>query len=266
MSDPVEPVNVDVLIVGAGISGIGMAWHLQQKCPGLSYTILEAREAIGGTWDRFQYPGIRSDSDMYTFGFAFRPWTAGGAFADGPAIREYVRATATDNGIDQHIRFGHRVASADFDTKTARWHVETERGEVFSARFLTMCSGYYRYDRGYEPTFPGAEDFAGTIVHPQQWDPAFDYANKRVIIIGSGATAVTMVPAMAEGAAHVTMLQRSPSFIAAQPSRDTIAQFLKAVLPAGLAHRTTRMKNVLRAIFFYELSQRFPEFVKNGVL
>ncbi|NNE70181.1 MAG: NAD(P)/FAD-dependent oxidoreductase [Rhodothermales bacterium] len=261
--------HVDVLIIGAGISGIGCAWHLQKSCPDQSYAILEARDALGGTWDLFRYPGIRSDSDMYTFGFAFRPWTAGEAFADGPSIREYVRSTARDNRIDGRIRYGHRMTQASFDSASARWtvHADTADGPAtYTARFLVNCSGYYNYARGHEPEFEGASDFRGPIVHPQKWTEDIDVAGKRVVIIGSGATAVTMVPALAEKAAHVTMLQRSPTYIAAQPGRDAVAEFLKEVLPPGLAHRVARMKNVLRAIFFYELSQRYPEFVRRGVL
>lgn len=272
---PVTPVprhatpEVDVLIIGAGISGIGCAWHLQKSCPEQSYAILEARDAIGGTWDLFRYPGIRSDSDMYTFGFSFRPWTAGEAFADGPSIREYVRGTASDNGIVQYIRFGHRMTTAAFDSSTATWTVtaETPGGpRVYTARFLVNCSGYYNYAQGHEPAFEGASSFEGATVHPQKWNDDLDVTGKRVVIIGSGATAVTMVPALAKTAKHVTMLQRSPTYIAAQPSRDVVAEFLKEVLPADLAHRVARMKNVLRAIFFYELSQRYPEFVRKGVL
>lgn len=263
--------HFDVLVVGAGVSGIAAGYHLQKRCPDRSYAILEAREAMGGTWDLFCYPGIRSDSDMYTFGYAFRPWTSGKVFADGPAIRHYVKDTAERHDIESHIRYRHRVVSADWDGKSARWTVTVERGEegaraVYTCGFLMMCSGYYRYDKGYLPAFEGMEDFTGRIVHPQHWPEDLDYAGKRVAIIGSGATAVTLVPAMAETAAHVTMVQRSPSYIAARPMRDRIADGLRKVLPGGLAYRLTRAKNVLLTIYFYQLSQRFPEFVKRQVM
>lgn len=263
--------HFDVLIVGAGISGIAAAYHLQTRSPDRSYAILEAREAIGGTWDLFRYPGIRSDSDMYTFGFAFRPWTDGKVFADGPAIREYVSDTARRNGIEANIRFGTRVAHANWDSETARWTVRTERGAdgkstSFTCNFLMMCSGYYRYDQGHMPEFAGMEDFSGAIIHPQLWPEAVDYAGKRVVIIGSGATAVTLVPAMAEQAAHVTMLQRSPTYIAARPSRDGFADFMRKILPSKIAYSVTRAKNVLLTIYVYELSQRWPGFVKRQVI
>ncbi len=262
--------DLDVLIVGAGLSGIGAAYHLQTRCPGRSYAILEARNAIGGTWDLFRYPGIRSDSDMYTFGYAFRPWTGGKAFADGPSIRQYVRDTASENGIDRHIRFGHTVASANWDSATARWQViaidAAGAEQVFTARFVMLCSGYYRYEQGYLPEFAGYADFRGAIAHPQHWDSELDYTGKKVVIIGSGATAVTLVPAMAESAGHVTMLQRSPTYIAARPSRDAIAETLRKALPAKLAYLLARIKNIGLAIYVYQLSQRWPGFVKKAVI
>jgi len=263
--------HFDVLIVGAGISGIAAAYHLQTRSPDRSYAILEARDAIGGTWDLFRYPGIRSDSDMHTFGFAFRPWTDGKVFADGPAIREYVSDTARRNGIEENIRFGTRVTHADWDSEAARWTVRTERGEnglagSFTCNFLMMCSGYYRYDHGYMPEFAGLEDFSGDVIHPQIWPENVDYAGKRVVIIGSGATAVTLVPAMADKAAHVTMLQRSPTYIAARPSRDGFADFMRSILPEKIAYSVTRAKNVLLSIYVYQLSQRFPGFIKRQVI
>src|SRR3954470_9819519 len=214
--------HFDVLIVGAGLSGIGAAHHLQTECPGRTYAILEAREASGGTWDLFRYPGIRSDSDMLTLGYSLRPWKEAKAIADGPSILSYVRETASENGIDRHIRYRHKVIAASWSTDEARWTVEIERGGPngdapetveMTCNFLHMCSGYYRYDEGYKPDFPGTERFRGEIVHPQEWREDIDYAGKRVIVIGSGATAVTLVPAMAQTAAHVTMLQRSPSYV-----------------------------------------------------
>jgi monooxygenase len=259
--------HFDVLIVGAGISGIGAGCHLQKRCPGKSYAILEGRADIGGTWDLFRYPGIRSDSDMYTLGYSFRPWTQPKAIADGPAILEYLKDTAKTYGIDQHIRFGHRVKSAAWSSQDARWTVEAERGPQrepvrFTCNFLFMCSGYYNYAEGYTPQFPGTETFAGRIVHPQKWTEDIDYAGKRVVVIGSGATAVTIVPEMAKTAAHVTMLQRSPTYVISLPAEDFIANGLRRVLPLKLAYLLTRWKNVLFGMLFFQLSRRRPEIIK----
>ncbi|MGP1274123.1 MAG: flavin-containing monooxygenase [Caulobacterales bacterium] len=261
--------EVDVVIVGAGISGIGTAWHLQHRLPGVTYAILEARSQIGGTWDLFRYPGIRSDSDMYTFGYNFRPWVDGKVFADGPSIRRYVTDTAREAGIDRHIRFESRVVSADWDSVSARWHVVTDGPggrKTLTGRFLMICSGYYRYDQGYMPEFEGLSDFAGEVIHPQKWPEGHDYSGKKVVIIGSGATAVTLVPAMADAAAHVTMLQRSPSYIAARPSRDAIADAMRKVLPGRLAYTLSRAKNVALAMLFFNLARRWPDFVRRGVI
>lgn len=261
--------ELDVLIIGAGLSGIGAAHHLQQRCPGRSYAILESRAAMGGTWDLFRYPGIRSDSDMYTFGYAFRPWTGGKAFADGPSIRDYIESTAREGGIDEHIRYGHRVVAADWNSETARWTVTAEHeGERvrFVCRFLMLCSGYYRYDHGYMPDFEGQADFRGEIVHPQLWPEGLDYAGKRVVVIGSGATAVTLVPAMADTAAHVTMVQRSPTYIASRPARDAFADVMRRILPGRLAYLLARVKNIALSIYVYQLSRRFPDFVKRQVI
>jgi cation diffusion facilitator CzcD-associated flavoprotein CzcO len=259
--------HFDVLIVGAGISGIGAAWHLQNKCPGRSYAILEGRGAIGGTWDLFRYPGIRSDSDMYTLGYSFKPWTNPKAIADGPSILAYLNETARENGIDRKIRFGHWVKRAAWSSETARWTVEVERGEGrelarFSCNFLFVCSGYYDYERGYTPDFPGAASFRGRVVHPQQWSDDVDYAGKRVVVIGSGATAVTLVPSIAETAAHVTMLQRSPTYIVAAPDEDRIANALRRWLPARTAYALTRWKNVLLGMAFFAFCKRAPERAK----
>ena len=259
--------HFDVLIVGAGLSGIAAGYHLQTRCPGRSYAILEGRDAIGGTWDLFRYPGIRSDSDMYTLGYSFKPWEDAKAIADGPAILKYVRDTAAEHGIDRKIRFGHRIVRASWSTPDAKWTVEARRGGTgetvrLSCGFLFMCSGYYDYDAGYTPEFPGAERFAGRIVHPQKWSDDVDYAGKRVVIIGSGATAVTLVPAMAKTAAHVTMLQRSPTYVVARPSEDAMANRLRRWLPAKLAYGITRWKRVLLGMYFFNLCRRDPERVK----
>jgi cation diffusion facilitator CzcD-associated flavoprotein CzcO len=255
--------HFDVLIVGAGLSGIGAAHHLQTRCPDRSFAILEGRERMGGTWDLFRYPGVRSDSDMYTLGYAFRPWQEAKAIADGPAILDYVKDTARQHGIDAKIRFGHRVSRAAWSTPDAKWTVDIERGESnerlqLSCNFLFMCSGYYRYDAGYTPEFAGIEKFKGRVAHPQHWTDDIDYAGKRVVVIGSGATAVTLVPAIAQAAAHVTMLQRSPTYVVARPSQDAIANRLRRLLPARLAYSLTRWKQVLLTMYFFNLCRRNP--------
>ncbi len=257
--------HVDVLIIGAGLSGIGAAHHLQEALPRKSYAILEAREAIGGTWDLFRYPGVRSDSDMHTLGYRFRPWVDRKAIADGPAILSYVRETASDAGIDRHIRFGHKVLRAEWSTPRARWTVYAEHaGEevVIESDFLFYCGGYYSYDEGFTPHFEGVQRFGGTIVHPQHWPEDLDYTGKRVVVIGSGATAVTLVPAMAAQAAHVTMLQRSPTYVISMPGEDPIAIALRRVLPDKAAYFLTRWKNVASQALVYNLSRRRPNFVR----
>jgi len=259
--------HFDVLIVGAGIAGIGAAHHLQERCPGKAYAILEAREDIGGTWDLFRYPGIRSDSDMHTLGYRFRPWTEAKSIADGPAILRYVRQTAADGGIDRHIRLRHRVIGADWSSVDNRWTVEAERADsgetaTFTCDFLFMCSGYFRYDQGYMPEFPGIERFGGRVVHPQHWPEDLDYAGKRVVVIGSGATAVTLVPAMAKDAGHVTMLQRSPTYVVSLPGEDPIANRLRGMLGDRAAYAIVRWKNVFLQAFSYRLSRRRPELMK----
>jgi monooxygenase len=263
--------SVDVLVVGAGISGIGAGYHLQTYCPGKSYLILEGRDDLGGTWDLFRYPGIRSDSDMHTLGFSFRPWKEAKAIADGPSIKKYLRETARDYGIDKHIRYQHRVRRAAWDSETARWTVDVERGPEkerlqISCNFLFMASGYYDYAEGYTPEFAGREAFQGTIVHPQHWPEALDYRGKRVIVIGSGATAVTLVPEMAKDAAHVTMLQRSPTYMVSRPSQDKVANGLRKVLPSRVAYGLTRWKNVLFGMYFYKKTRTNPEGVNKWVL
>jgi monooxygenase len=256
--------HFNVVIIGAGLSGIGAAYRLQTRCPRKSYVIFEAREAIGGTWDLFRFPGIRSDSDMFTFSYPFRPWRdADKAISDGATILQYLRDTAREFGIDRKIRFQHRVQSASWSSDDARWLVEgkTATGETFrcTCDFLYGCTGYYRYDAGYEPTFPGSERFRGPLVHPQHWPEDLDYSGKKVVVIGSGATAVTMVPAMAGTAEHVTMLQRSPSYILSLPDHDSLAGKLHRWLPAGAAHRISRWKNILISMGIYQFSRRAPQ-------
>jgi cation diffusion facilitator CzcD-associated flavoprotein CzcO len=263
--DPVE--HIDVLIVGAGLSGIGAGYHLQSQCPQKSYAILEARDCVGGTWDLFRYPGIRSDSDMYTLGYSFRPWESDKSIADGSSILSYVRETARENRIDRKIRFHHRVVRALWSSEDHRWTVEahrTDTGETvhLTADFVLMCSGYYRYDEAYTPEFRGTERFAGQIVHPQFWSDEIDYAGKRVVVIGSGATAVTLVPALAKDAAHVTMLQRSPSYIISLPAEDPLARKARRVLPSRLAYSLIRWKNALLMVLIFQLSRRRPETMK----
>lgn len=261
------PEHFDVLIVGAGISGIGAAHHLGEECPGKSYAILEARGDIGGTWDLFRYPGIRSDSDMHTLGYGFRPWTGAKALADGPSILEYVRQTAREDGSEGRIRFHHRVVGAEWSSEEERWSVEAERSDTgetvrFSCGFLLFCSGYYRYDQGYLPEFPGTERFGGRVIHPQQWPEDLDVTGKRVVVIGSGATAVTLVPALAKDAEHVTMLQRSPTYVVSVPAEDPISKALLRVLPDKLAYAIVRWKNILVQTLIVELSRRRPNFVR----
>jgi cation diffusion facilitator CzcD-associated flavoprotein CzcO len=259
--------ELDVVIVGAGLSGIGAAYRLKTDCPDQRFAVLEARDAIGGTWELFRYPGIRSDSDMFTLSYPFHPWKAAKSIADGPTILSYIRETATRFGIDPYIRFRHRIVAAQWSSGDARWTLDVEVGEQRSprtvrCRFLYLCSGYYRYDAAHIPVFRDADRFGGTIVVPQWWPEDLDYTGKRVVVIGSGATAVTLVPAMSERAAHVTMLQRSPSYIATRPDRDPIADALRSVLPAGVAHQLIRSKNVLLGIAFYQFCRRYPDAAK----
>jgi len=262
--------HFDVLIVGAGLSGIGAAYHLKTLCPGKRYAILEGRGAIGGTWDLFRYPGIRSDSDMHTLGYRFKPWTEAKAIADGPNILNYVRETAAENDIDRHIRFNHQVKRAEWSSEDAAWTVEAERegGERvrLTCNVLMMCSGYYDYAGGYDPAFEGRERFKGDIVHPQTWPEALDYAGKRVVVIGSGATAVTLVPEMAKTAGHVTMLQRSPTYVVSRPAEDAMANWLRARLPAKLAYGIVRWRNVLFAMYFFNSARKKPEQAKAHII
>jgi monooxygenase len=263
--------HFDVLFVGAGLSGVGAAYHLQQGSPGRSYVILEARGAIGGTWDLFRYPGIRSDSDMYTLGYSFRPWEGAKAIADGPSILRYVNDTADRYGIRRHIRFRHHVKRADWSSAEARWVVEAERTDTgervhFSCSWLHMCSGYYNYSEVYDPGFAGQDRFRGTIVHPQFWPEDLDYKGRRVVVIGSGATAVTMVPEMAKDAAHVVMLQRSPTYMVSRPSEDAIANTLRKILPSKLAYAIVRWKNVLLQMFFFNLARKRPAKMKEKII
>ncbi|MGY1744366.1 flavin-containing monooxygenase [Blastococcus sp. SYSU D00695] len=259
--------HVDVLIVGAGLSGVGAACHLERERPGTGYAILEARAAIGGTWDLFRYPGIRSDSDMFTLGYSFRPWTDPQAIADGPSIRRYVEETAREYGVDQRIRYRHRVLSAQWSSADARWTVTAERtdtGETvtLTCSWLSVCSGYYRYDEGFSPRFAGAETFRGQVVHPQHWPEDLDVTGKRVVVIGSGATAVTLVPSLAGQAAHVTMLQRTPTYVISLPGRDKLAESLRRVLPERVVYPVVRWKSLLASMASFQLSRRRPALMR----
>lgn len=254
--------HFDVIVVGAGISGIGAGYHLQTKCPDRSFVILEGRGNLGGTWDLFRYPGVRSDSDMYTLGYSFKPWTDDKSIADAPAILQYLNNTADEHRIREKIRFGHNVRTASWSSTDAKWTVHAETGEgsiaAFTCSFLFLCSGYYDYEEGYMPGFDGVEHFRGRVVHPQRWTSDIDYAGKRVIVVGSGATAVTLVPALAGKAAHVTMLQRSPSYVAMRPSKDRFGVRARRLLPSGLAYRLTRWKNILEGMYVYGISRQAP--------
>jgi cation diffusion facilitator CzcD-associated flavoprotein CzcO len=260
------PDHVDVLIVGAGLSGIGAACHLSRERPETRFTILESRGSMGGTWDLFRYPGIRSDSDMFTLGYDFHPWEEAEAIAGGPAILRYIRSTARDYGVEEKIRYGHRVLRADWSSEDALWRVRAERdgGETveLSCRFLYGCTGYYHYDEGYTPELEGIERFGGTVAHPQHWPEELDYSGKRVVVIGSGATAVTLVPAMAGRAEHVTMLQRSPSYIVSLPNIDPLAEWARRRLSTTAAYSLVRWKNVLVQLGFFNLSRKAPRLVR----
>jgi cation diffusion facilitator CzcD-associated flavoprotein CzcO len=259
--------HLDVLIVGAGLSGIGAGHYLQTECPWADYAIFEARDAIGGTWDLFRYPGIRSDSDMHTLGYSFRPWDGEKSIADGDSILQYIKDTATESGVDTHIRFNHRIISADWSTPDSLWHITAERTDTdetihLTAGFLFSCSGYYRYDHGYLPDFDGMADFAGTIVHPQAWPEGLDVAKKKIVVIGSGATAVTLVPALSRSAAHVTMLQRSPTYIASLPEKSPVVALLRRLLPPKQAGTAAKWFHALVTQAFYQVSRRYPKLVR----
>ncbi len=263
--------HFDVVVVGAGISGIGAGYHLQTMSPNRSYVILEGRDDIGGTWDLFRYPGVRSDSDMHTLGYSFKPWTAEKSIADGPSILQYLRDTVREFGIGRHIRFGHQIARAEWSTENSQWTVNGQRrdtGEAvtFTCGYLFMCSGYYSYKGGYTPEFAGVDHFNGEIVHPQAWPENLDYAGKRVVVIGSGATAMTLIPAMADTAAHVTMLQRSPTYVVAAPDRDAVANAMRKVLPKKLAYKLTRKKNVAFQQMIYKRTRTQPDKVRANLI
>jgi monooxygenase len=264
-TDPMA--HFDVVIVGAGLSGIGAGHYLQTECPWADYAIFEAREAIGGTWDLFRYPGIRSDSDMHTLGYSFRPWDGEKSIADGDSILQYIKDTAHESGVDTHIRFNHRIASANWSTPDSLWRITAERTDTeesfeFTASFLFSCSGYYRYDHGYLPDFAGMADFAGAVVHPQAWPEGLDVTDKTVVVIGSGATAVTLVPALARSASHVTMLQRSPTYIASLPEKSPVVAMLRKILPAQQAGTAAKWFHALMTQAFYRVSRKYPTLVR----
>ncbi|MCY4013442.1 MAG: NAD(P)/FAD-dependent oxidoreductase [Gammaproteobacteria bacterium] len=257
--------HFDVIIVGAGLSGIGAACHLRRECPDVSFLLLEARQAIGGTWDLFRYPGVRSDSDMYTLAFDFKPWRGAKAIAEGAAIREYLGETVREHDIEPHIRFGHRALGASWDTSAARWtlDVESAQGRTrLTAGFLHLCGGYYRYDRGYQPDFPGMAEFSGDIVHPQHWPEALDCTDKQVVVIGSGATAMTLAPALVERGARVTIVQRSPTYVVSAPDPDPLTEALRRWLPGTWAHALTRRRNIALQGLFYRWARRRPQRVR----
>ncbi len=261
----------DVLVVGAGISGIGAGYHLQKKCPGASYVILEGRDKIGGTWDLFKYPGIRSDSDMYTLGFRFKPWKEQEAIADAPSILNYLNETVEQFNIKEKIRFGKYVRNATWSSSSSSWTVDIEdksTNEItqMSCNFIFMCSGYYSYKEGYTPEFKGIEDFKGDVIHPQKWDENYDYSGKKVVVVGSGATAVTLVPEMAKKAGHVTMLQRSPTYVVSAPEKDKMANNLRKYLPLKLSYLIIRWRNILRQQYYFRLCRKYPQVVKRAII
>ena len=264
---PTTVEHLDVLVVGAGLSGICAGHYVQADCPWASYAIFEARDSIGGTWDLFRYPGVRSDSDMFTLGYPFRPWASDRMIVDGGSILQYIKDTAADEGIDEHIRYRHRIVRAEWSSREARWHITVERtdtGETVEVTcgFLLSCSGYYRYDHGYLPDFPGMDRYAGTIVHPQAWPEDLDHAGARVVVIGSGATAVTLVPALAATAAQVTMLQRSPTYVASLPGRNPAVGLIQRVLPDRLSGPIIRWVHAIGTQAAYQLSRRRPNLIK----
>ena len=266
----VLPEHVDVLIVGAGISGIGAGCHLKRDLPGKSFAILEARDAIGGTWDLFRYPGIRSDSDLQTFAYAFKPWTAENAIADGQEIIDYLQETVAEYDLEPHIHFGHKVLAAEWSSAEARWTVRVQRSDTretteVSCGVLFSAAGYYDYEGGFRPEFEGEDELEGTIVHPQHWPQDLDYADKRVVVIGSGSTAITLIPAMADDAAHVTMLQRSPTYVMSLPAKDPIANALMRILPEKTAYRIVRGMNIARQRIVYDLSKKRPALVRRVI-
>ena len=259
--------HFDVLIVGAGLSGIGAGAHLRMECPDKTFAILEGRERSGGTWDLFRYPGVRSDSDMFTLGYSFRPWSDQKAIADGPSILRYIRETSTEYDLDKEIRYEQRVRRAEWSSETSKWTVEVgvspqQETILLTCGFLYLCTGYYEYEQGYTPVWPGFDEYRGTIIHPQKWPDDLDYTDKNILVIGSGATAVTLVPAMAETAEHVTMLQRSPTYIVTMPSKDVVANFFRSLLPAKAAYAAARWKNIVRQAVFYAGAKKYPDAMK----
>ena len=269
--DTMKTTTVDVLVIGAGLSGIGMACHVAKECPSMSLAIVERRQRLGGTWDLFRYPGIRSDSDMFSFGYKFRPWHALKVLADGPSIREYIGETAREYGVEDHIHYGLKTVRANWNSARRRWLVTATNeaageDEQFECRFLIPCTGYYNYDHGHMPDFPGADAFKGQLIHPQHWPEDLDYTGKQVVVIGSGATSVTLVPAMAGKAAHVTMLQRSPSYIFSVPGFDKLSETLGKVLPSSVVYGMARKRNIVLQRLIYKAAKRWPEATRKMLL
>jgi monooxygenase len=269
--DTSSHLDYDVIIVGAGLSGIGAAYYVQSQCPQLRFAVLESRSSIGGTWDLFKYPGIRSDSDMYTFGFAFHPWKSDKSIADGQAIMDYMNDTLETFRLKEHIQLNRRVMKADWNSTEAAWNLEIKNtqnneNQIIKARFVIACTGYYDYEKGYRPSFVGEEKFRGQLIHPQQWTADIDYTDKRVVVIGSGATAVTLLPELAKKAQQVTMLQRTPTYIINLPRKDIVAEFLKAILPANTAHRAIRWKNIWFSVLYYQACRKWPKTMRSLIV
>ena len=262
-------MHKNVIVIGAGISGIAAGYNLKKSCPNKSFAILEGRESLGGTWDLFKYPGIRSDSDMHTLGYRFKPWIHDKSIADGPSILEYLNETVDENNLKKNILLNHKVKSANWNSDKSLWELEINNKDQLvnmTCDFLFLCGGYFSYSKPHMPSFINQEKFEGQIIHPQFWNDQLDYTNKKVVVIGSGATAITLVPAIAEKAKHVVMLQRSPSYVVSRPSEDAINRFLRKFLPIKFTYFLIRWKNILWQSYTFFLARKFPERIKKGIL